>query len=802
MTRYLSGRSKRRPQSQLRDDRYRYLSVDQAEPNFGDPTLFSIEANLPPGNQYQIISVIDRPGERYWIPRGGGLIPGSITVFDEDVIIPNNYGISSITQLNFKGDAIRAEGYLNSDGSPGVGVTITVFAPGSQGQFIINDSNEFTGVSSIFYDVSTNYIGIGTNIPSKILDVNGDIKLRGTIYDWDNQPGVTGDLIVKNNDGGLNWSNPNSVITGAGGQVGQIQFHANTGLVDGAEVFYYDDLNDRVGIGSTQPKYLLDVLGISSFRGTTYIDNLSVTNQATLNKLTANDETIFKSSVDVEIGASLNDVRIGISGNNEIDTSAGNLILDSSGGKVIVDDDLVVSGITSVGFITTRDAYVSGILTATNLDFFNTLIQYITVTGIATINNSIINQLNVTGIATINELDVLNYLDVIGNANFQQQLNANNLSAYGITTLGNIKLSGNTISASAGNLVLDSIGGNVLSQELIRFTNTTESTNSDTGSVVISGGLGVEKNLNIAGNTNLRGSTTLASNGGITTTGGDLYVGGNLYVGAFIGNAETATRADYATNAGISTNLKGGSSGSLLYQTAPNTTAFLAEPNVDGRVLTYNNTTNAPQWSDLANLPGAGYTLESIDSGNNVILRLSDGSTNDDVTITAGSNITINPVSASGFTISAASLDDLGGISGIEIKDSGTSQGTNVTKLDFVDDISAIVSGDTATISVTVPTDISDLTDITEVIKNTFNDNITNDATTINNITEVVSNYNITVSQTGYSGTNPITVNKPDSTTTRINIPSSSNAYGRRFISQLAPTSSDGNDGDIWYQIN
>ena len=94
------------------------------------------------------------------------------------------------------------------------------------------------------------------------------------------------------------------------------------------------------------------------------------------------------------------------------------------------------------------------------------------------------------------------------------------------------------------------------------------------------------------------------------------------------------------------------------------------------------------------------------------------------------------------------------------------------------------------------------MTDITEVIKNTFNDNITNDDTTINNITEVVSNYNITVSQTGYSGTNPITVNKPDSTTTRINIPSSSNAYGRRFISQLAPTSSDGNDGDIWYQIN
>lgn len=83
MVRYLSGRSRRRPQSQLRDDRNRYLAVDQAEPNLGDPTEFDVEANLPPGNQYQIVSVIGSPGERYWIPRGGGLIPGSITVFDE-----------------------------------------------------------------------------------------------------------------------------------------------------------------------------------------------------------------------------------------------------------------------------------------------------------------------------------------------------------------------------------------------------------------------------------------------------------------------------------------------------------------------------------------------------------------------------------------------------------------------------------------------------------------------------------------------------------------------------------------------
>ena len=50
---------------------------------------------------------------------------------------------------------------------------------------------------------------------------------------------------------------------------------------------------------------------------------------------------------------------------------------------------------------------------------------------------------------------------------------------------------------------------------------------------------------------------------------------------------------------------------------------------------------------------GKTYTLEAVDSVNNAILRLSDGTTNDDVTITAGSNITIDPVGADGFTIAA-----------------------------------------------------------------------------------------------------------------------------------------------------
>ena len=45
------------------------------------------------------------------------------------------------------------------------------------------------------------------------------------------------------------------------------------------------------------------------------------------------------------------------------------------------------------------------------------------------------------------------------------------------------------------------------------------------------------------------------------------------------------------------TNLAGGAAGSLPYQTAAATTTFLADPNVDGAILTYNNSTEAPSWS-------------------------------------------------------------------------------------------------------------------------------------------------------------------------------------------------------------
>ena len=59
---------------------------------------------------------------------------------------------------------------------------------------------------------------------------------------------------------------------------------------------------------------------------------------------------------------------------------------------------------------------------------------------------------------------------------------------------------------------------------------------------------------------------------------------------------------------------------------------------------------------------GKTYTLTAVDDGDDVTLRLGDGTTDDDVKITAGTNITIDPVAEGGFTIAATGS---GGGSGI-----------------------------------------------------------------------------------------------------------------------------------------
>jgi len=683
MPKYISGRSKTVPLSQLREDRYRYLSVGESEPNLGDPLVGPSSIGAKPvaaGQQYIMVSVQGQPGERYWIPNQGGIIPGSISVFDEDFLVG---GLSKTTQLNIVGVAVTAEqpagefvgvpvtttgniaigtdvitgitttdielGYIvvnefvstgstvtslgtntvgisstTSNSSPETGISFTfnpeynprvdirVFSPGNDSEVLFNTSGDFSTDSTFTFDSTENLlaagdritvgtggtvittlgigsVGIGTTDPISRLHVDGDLKLSGTIIDRLGSSGESGYLLVKESDvfGGLKWTNPNAVQSGAGGTYGQIQYHGSTQLVEGAANFYYDEVNQRVGIGSTQPTQLLDVLGISTFSGGVFIDNLSVSGVSTFTgTIDANG------NLDVDGHTELDNLNVsGLSTfTSNVDMNAG---LDVDG-----QTDLDVLNVSeTASFTATTDNTLGNVDTgAVQLDGGAGIAKNLTVGQTIQATN-----LNITGIGTIETFD-------FGTGLFD------NIKVTGISTLGNVVVDTNTISTKSGNLTLDSFAGSVqiAASDTLVINNTTDSNSTITGSFQVSGGAGIV---------------------------GNLYVGGSI-----VGTVSTAI------------NLDGGAAGSLPYQSDTGTTTFLADPNQDGFVLTYNDTTEAPEWVDIATLTGVGYTLLAVDSGDNVILRLNDTtkSVNADVLITAGTNITIDPVADSGFTINAS----------------------------------------------------------------------------------------------------------------------------------------------------
>jgi hypothetical protein len=424
MPRYISGRTKRKSQSALTDERYKYLDVSEAEPNLGDPVL---PGDSPPfGQQYQIVSVEGYPGERYWIPVGGGIIPGSISIFDENNLVG---GLSSTTQLNFVGTAISAIGVGGPN--PGIAVTVSFIPPGNDTEILFKNSGDFSSSPKLTFDVSTGLvkvgdqiqvgnggtvitatsgglIGIGTTNPTQELHVKGDIRLTGTIYDYLNDPGIEGDILVKNSLNGLIWVGQDSLRTGAGGTYTNVQYHNSAGLVDGAPNFVYNDITGRVGIGSTQPQYLLDVLGNTRIVGhTTVTGNFFVSGIST-----------FTSFVDVNGGAFIDNIRIGITNDNEIDTASGDLTIDSASGSTIIDDNL----------------RVSGILTAqNNVDLGSSSSN--TVTFIADVDSDILPSVNLTQNLGASDARWNLYVNnIFGNENSSFTLG--NLNVLGISTLG------------------------------------------------------------------------------------------------------------------------------------------------------------------------------------------------------------------------------------------------------------------------------------------------------------------------------------------------------------------------------
>ena len=100
--------------------------------------------------------------------------------------------------------------FFTAPTSTGAGNTITWTQTASLGQSSIWLSP--TGSSSTFTINSSGNVGIGTASPGRKLQVQGDMRLTGALYDSSNSAGTSGYVLTSNGTSGTSWTNAESLL--------------------------------------------------------------------------------------------------------------------------------------------------------------------------------------------------------------------------------------------------------------------------------------------------------------------------------------------------------------------------------------------------------------------------------------------------------------------------------------------------------------------------------------------------------------------------------------------------------------
>ncbi len=181
-----------------------------------------INNEAPPiGNQYQIVSVPGHPGRRYWVPKGGGLVPGAISIYDEGTLVGT---ADSITQLNFVGAAVTAAAQ-----PLGIAATMTIIPATVQDDPPLSPKTgelwweSDTGDLFIYYDDGTSAQWVLANAGG--LGNTGDKGNKGDIGPSGGQKGQKGEQ----NDKGQKGEEGEKGDLGQKGSAGDVEAQGNKG---------------------------------------------------------------------------------------------------------------------------------------------------------------------------------------------------------------------------------------------------------------------------------------------------------------------------------------------------------------------------------------------------------------------------------------------------------------------------------------------------------------------------------------------------------------------------------------------
>lgn len=179
-----------------------------------------------------------------------------------------------------------------------------------------------------------------------------------------------------------------------------------------------------------------------------------------------------------------------------------------------------------------------------------------------------------------------------------------------LVVTGGVGVNGSVYATSLNGALTGSVGASTRNSGLfttlgangtVSITASTASTSTLTGALIVTGGVGIGGNLNVGGQ--ISGTITSALSATTATT---------AYFATTSSYAYTATTSTYSLTATTSTNISGGSAGQIPYQTSSGQTGFSAN-------FTYNS-------GSLINSIAVSSTLPSVTFGLNLTNSLNDQS--------------------------------------------------------------------------------------------------------------------------------------------------------------------------------
>ena len=106
--------------------------------------------------------------------------------------------------------------------------------------------------------VTAGQVGVGSTQPAYDVDIRTDMRLTGRLRDVNSISGTSQQALISVGTG-VSWSDLSNIETNAADKVNSVQYKKANKKFGGADNFVFDPTNSRVGIGSTQPEYLLQV---------------------------------------------------------------------------------------------------------------------------------------------------------------------------------------------------------------------------------------------------------------------------------------------------------------------------------------------------------------------------------------------------------------------------------------------------------------------------------------------------------------------------------------------------------------